>query len=272
MTTPRKTTRSDGIRQTYHVGRSPVESREATAKPLTAPQTPLAPGRVDYAALVAAPGRPRDSRVDQDQFHGWEYRSGLSLDRRAGNAFFWEVDSNDSGSSFDEHRGHVVGWSFPEPLAGADKWETFKAVRDDLGRLTDSYYTEWDGQNLIARNADNGTDWDALNERIEAAFDGASSGDDWADNQAVAEAEDAEERVTTAVNALVLDGVASDLSFGDDGGAYVTLTDQRTGEEVSDGVDSTNDETIGHDIRALVAQLNEAVEEHDVDEALEDED
>ena len=43
MTTRRNTLRADGIRQTYHVGRTPVEPREATAKPQTAPFAPLAP-------------------------------------------------------------------------------------------------------------------------------------------------------------------------------------------------------------------------------------
>lgn len=268
-----RTVDRDGVK-TARLKKPQVDAKAAASLAPSSSKTPTppAPTRVDYAALVSSPGRPRDSRVDQDQRHDWEYRTGLSLDRRTGKATWWEMDSNYSGWTPDEHNGHVVGWSFPEPLAGADKWETFKGVREDLGRLTDSYYTEWDGQNLVARNADNGTDWDALNERIEAAFDGASSGEDWADNQAAAEAEDAEERVTTAVNALVLDGVVSELSFGDDGGAYVTLTDQRTGEEVSDAVDSTNDGTIGHDIRAVVSQLREAVEEYDADAALEDED
>lgn len=274
MTTQNKITRRDGTTQTHHVGQNtPAEPREATAKPQTAPPAPLAPVRVDYAALVSTPGRPSDSRVDRDVWgNGWEYTSGLDLDRRTGKVSFWEVDSNYSGSTFDEHHGHVVGWSFTQHLAGVDKRKTFEAVREDLGRLTDGYDDHWDGHNLVARNVENRTDWDALNERVEAAFDEASSGDDWAENRAIAESEDAEERVKAAVEALALDGADTELAFAEDGGVYLTLTDRRTGAEVSEPIDSTNDETIDHDLRRAVAALNNAVTEYDADEAWVDED
>jgi len=175
MSKPQKIERRNGATQTNDIGHVKVESR------------------VDYASLVSTPGRPSDSFVDQDQRHSWEYTSGLDLDRRTGQVRFWQVDSNYSGSTFDEHHGHVVGWSFSEPLAGVDKWKTFEAVREDLGRLTEGYDDFWDGHNLIARNVKNGTDWDALNERVEEAFTEANSGEDWAQNRAVEEAEDSDE-------------------------------------------------------------------------------
>ena len=272
MTTKKTIQRKDGITQAYHVGRS-VKPREATVKPLTAPPPPLAPARVDYAALVSSPGRPSDSRIDRDvRGNGWEFTSGLDLDRRTGKATWYEVDSNYSGTTFDEHHGHITGWGFSEPLAGVDKQKTFEAVRGDIGRLVDGYYDEFNGQNLVARNADDGTDWDAINERIETAFTEASSGEDWAQNRAIAEAEDAEERITAVVEALALDGVDTELSFGEDGGVYLKLTDRRTGEEVTETVDSTNEETVNRDLRLAVESINDAVEEHDADEAWEEED
>jgi hypothetical protein len=273
MTTKKKAIRrKDGITQSYHIGRS-VPAREATATPQTAPPAPLAPARVDYASLVSSPGRPSDSRVEQDVWgNGWEYSYSLDLDRRTGKATWREVDSNHSGTTFDQHHGHIVGWGFSEPLAGVDKQKTFEAVREDLGRLVDGYYNEFNGQNLVARNADDGTDWDALNERIEAAFAEASSGEDWAQNRAIEEFEDTEERVTAAVEALALEGADTELAFAEDGGVYLTLTDRRTGEEVTETVDSTNDETVNRDLRLAVKSITETVERFDADEAWEDDD
>jgi hypothetical protein len=272
MTTAKKMTRSDGIKQTYHVGRAPVVPREAVAKPPAADPAPLAPVRVDYASLVLSPGRAADSRVDKDQLYQWEYFSGFSLDRRTGATYWWRAHSSDNLKTFDEVNGHVINWSFPEPLAGDDKLKTFDAVREDLGRLVDGYYNEFDGHSLVARDANNGTDWESLYGRITEQFEEASSGANWADDRAVEEFEDAEERVTAAVDALARDGLKTELEFANDGGVYIELTDIRTGERVNEDIDSTNDKTIAQDLQRAVVALNEAVAERDADDAWEDDD
>lgn len=250
--------RKDGVSQHYLTGRAlGAEAREAVAKPPFAPPAPLAPAHVDYASLVSDPGVPSDSFMEPDPYYRreWKYNSGLKLDRRTGEVNFWTVDPDSAGTTFDEHLGHVLTWQFLRPLAGTDKYAAFVASREDLGRVTDGYDTEWNGQNLVGQNAENGTDWKAVYGRIQDAINCADSGPDWVQDQEIEE----DGRIADAVDALVLDGVDSSLSWGDSfGEAYLTLTDKRTGVKVTEPI-------VEGDLDHVVALLKAAVEEHDAD-------
>ena len=267
-----KQVRRDGVVQHYTHGKAPAAAKEAIAKSVAAPSTPLAPApKRDFAALVTSPGQPTDSRVDKEPcYQDWGYRYGLSLDRRTGETTWWETEYP-YYVPYDGSNGHIVGWAFAAPVSAAVKWKTFEALRMDMGRLVSGYETELDDGELVARNADDGTDWFRLELRIDKGFYDADDGAHWADDQIAAEVEATETRVTVAVNALTLDGVDKDLYFNE-GEAYVILVDRRTGKDVFEQVDSTNVETIDRDLRLAVTALNDAVEEHDANEAWEDDD
>ena len=86
MTTQKKAIRRrDGVTQSYRVGRAPVppiEPREATSKPLTAPPVPLAPAHIYYAGAdeLSSPAGRSDGFDTLD----WDFYSVAAVPRTFG--------------------------------------------------------------------------------------------------------------------------------------------------------------------------------------------